>query len=149
LNAFDGSIIWSYRTGGFLFSSPAIVNGVFYIGSYDGCVYALGVSHAPTTTPSTAPTPQPTATPSTEAAPTATPTATPTPDPTSQPTTTPTQTPIPIQEPALLSETQPTSQPISVASNRNEPVNWIILGAIVAMASIAIVTLYAVFKRGY
>jgi outer membrane protein assembly factor BamB len=152
LNAFDGSIIWSYRTGGFLFSSPAIVNGVLYIGSYDGCVYALGalgVSPAPTTTPSTAPTPQPTAAPSTEPTPTATPTATPTPAPTSQPTTTPTQTPIPIQEPALLSETQPTNQPISVASNRNEPVNWIILSAIVAAAGIAIVTLYAVFKKGY
>ena len=55
---------------------------------------------------------------------------------------------MPIQEPALLSETQPTNQPISVALNRNEPINWIILGAIVATAGIAIVTLYAVFKRG-
>ena len=51
LNAFDGSIIWSYRTGGFLFSSPAIANGVLYIGSYDGYIYALGASPAPTTTP--------------------------------------------------------------------------------------------------
>jgi len=145
LNAFDGSIIWSYRTGGFLFSSPTIVNGVLYIGSYDGYVYALGVSPTPTTTPSTAPNPQPTAAPSTEA----TPTATPTPAPTSQPTTTPTQTPTPTQEPAFIFETQPTNQPISVASNRNDPINWIILGAIVGMAVIAIVTLYGVFKRDY
>jgi outer membrane protein assembly factor BamB len=142
LNAFNGSIIWSYRTGSFLFSSPAIVNGVLYIGSYDGCIYALGASPAQTTTLPPAPTSQPT-TPSTEP----TPTATPTPAPTSQPTATPTQTPMAIQEPALLSETQPTNQPISVASNRNEPTNWIILGAIVATAGIAIVTLLAVFKR--
>ena len=145
LNAFNGSIIWSYRTGGFLFSSPAVVNGVLYIGSYDGYIYALGASPAKTTTLPPAATSQPTATPSTEP----TPTTTPTPALTSQPTATPTQTPMPIQGQALLSETQPTNQPISVASKRNEPINWIILGAIVATAGIAIVTLYAVFKRGY
>jgi outer membrane protein assembly factor BamB len=145
LNAYNGSMIWSYRTGGFLFTSPAITNGVVYIGSYDGYIYALGASPASTTTLLPTSTPQPTATPSTEH----TPTTTPTPAPTSQKTATPTQTPIPIQEPALLSETKPTNQPIRVESNRNEPINWIILSTIVAIAGIAIVTLYAVFKRGY
>jgi cell division septation protein DedD len=143
LNAFNGSIIWSYRTGGFIFSSPAVVNGVLYIGSYDGYIYALGALPAQTTTLIPTATPQPTAALATEP----TPTATPTPAPTSQPTTTPTQTPIPIQEPTLLSETQPTNQPISVESNRNESINWIILGIIIAMAGIALVTLYTVFKR--
>jgi hypothetical protein len=110
-----------------------------YIGSYDGNVYAMGTSTALIATAT--PIPQPTSTPSPA------PTAIPTPTPTSQPTTTPTQTPMSIQEPVLLSETQPTNQTIGVASNRNEPINWIILGTIVAMTGIAILTLYAVFKR--
>jgi outer membrane protein assembly factor BamB len=32
---------WSYTTGGGVFSSPAVANGVVYVGSYDGKLYAL------------------------------------------------------------------------------------------------------------
>jgi outer membrane protein assembly factor BamB len=85
LNAFDGSMIWSYHTGGFLFSSPAVANGIVYIGSYNGYVYALGTSSAPSTT--SAPSPSPT------------PTAKPTPAPTAQTTANPTLTPEPTQAP--------------------------------------------------
>jgi outer membrane protein assembly factor BamB len=35
---------WSYTTGSFVFSSPAVANGVVYVGSYDGNVYALNAS---------------------------------------------------------------------------------------------------------
>jgi len=47
LNARDGSIVWAYRIEAFLFSSSAIANGVVYIGSYDGKVYALGTPTNP------------------------------------------------------------------------------------------------------
>ncbi len=39
--------MWSYTTGGGVFASPAIANGVVYIGSEDGNVYAFHTS-APT-----------------------------------------------------------------------------------------------------
>ena len=32
---------WRYPTGSLIYSSPAVVNGVLYIGSYDNSVYAL------------------------------------------------------------------------------------------------------------
>src|SRR5271163_197054 len=32
---------WSYRTGASVTSSPAVANGVLYVGSYDHNVYAL------------------------------------------------------------------------------------------------------------
>lgn len=32
---------WSYRTGGYITSSPAVVNGIVYVGSEDGSLYAL------------------------------------------------------------------------------------------------------------
>ncbi len=35
------NLLWSYPTGGAVYSSPAIVNGVVYVGSDDGNVYAL------------------------------------------------------------------------------------------------------------
>ena len=37
--------VWSYATGSQLYSSPAVANGVMYIGSGDGNVYALDVSN--------------------------------------------------------------------------------------------------------
>ena len=38
-------MLWSYRhTGGAVWSSPAVVDGVVYIGSKDGYVYALKAS---------------------------------------------------------------------------------------------------------
>jgi len=42
LNAQTGGFLWSYQTGGNIYSSPAVVNGVAYFGSYDGNVYAVG-----------------------------------------------------------------------------------------------------------
>jgi outer membrane protein assembly factor BamB len=40
-NARTGTKLWNYTTGGYVFSSPAIANGVVYVGSDDGNVYAL------------------------------------------------------------------------------------------------------------
>jgi outer membrane protein assembly factor BamB len=36
---------WSYTTGSFVITSPAVVNGVVYIGSQDGNLYALDASN--------------------------------------------------------------------------------------------------------
>jgi len=41
LNAKTGALLWSYATGGFVLSSPALANGVVYVGSDDYNVYAL------------------------------------------------------------------------------------------------------------
>ena len=35
---------WSYTTGNYVESSPAVVNGVVYVGSWDHNVYALNAS---------------------------------------------------------------------------------------------------------
>lgn len=37
-------LLWSYTTGGVVESSPAVSNGIIYIGSNDGKVYALSVA---------------------------------------------------------------------------------------------------------
>jgi outer membrane protein assembly factor BamB len=42
LDAGNGEFRWSYLTGGMVVSSPAIANGVAYVGSYDHFVYAIG-----------------------------------------------------------------------------------------------------------
>jgi outer membrane protein assembly factor BamB len=36
--------LWSFTTAGPIHSSPAVTNGVIYIGSDDGKLYALGLS---------------------------------------------------------------------------------------------------------
>ena len=36
-----GAVKWSYTAGGLITSSPAVVDGVVYVGSYDGKLYAL------------------------------------------------------------------------------------------------------------
>ena len=43
LNASTGVKLWSYTTGNYV-DSPAVVNGVVYVGSFDGNVYALNAS---------------------------------------------------------------------------------------------------------
>ncbi len=44
LNASTGALLWKYRTGGpEVESSPAVVNGMLYIGSDDGNLYAFGL----------------------------------------------------------------------------------------------------------
>ena len=40
----NGAKLWNYTTGGFVNSSPAVVDGVVYIGSNDGNVYALNAT---------------------------------------------------------------------------------------------------------
>ncbi len=37
----SGTLAWSFATGGSVYSSPAVVDGVVYMGSQDGNVYAL------------------------------------------------------------------------------------------------------------
>ena len=44
LNATTGAKLWSYTTGGYVGSSPAVVNSVVYVGSYDRNVYALNAT---------------------------------------------------------------------------------------------------------
>ena len=41
LNASTGAKLWSYLTGSDVVSSPAVANGVVYVGSSDDNVYAL------------------------------------------------------------------------------------------------------------
>jgi outer membrane protein assembly factor BamB len=41
LNADNGNEIWSYTTGGQVWSSPAISDGKVYVGSFDGKMYCL------------------------------------------------------------------------------------------------------------
>ena len=44
LNAATGALLWSHATANYVGSSPAVANGVVYIGSNDGDVYALDTS---------------------------------------------------------------------------------------------------------
>ncbi len=41
----DHSLRWRFKTGGFVYSSPTVVNGVVYIGSNDSYAYALNASN--------------------------------------------------------------------------------------------------------
>jgi eukaryotic-like serine/threonine-protein kinase len=43
LNASTGTKLWSYTTGGGVYSSPTVADGVVYVGSDDGNVYAFGL----------------------------------------------------------------------------------------------------------
>ena len=42
-----GDLLWRYQTGHWVESSPAVADGVVYVGSYDTNVYALGAGSAP------------------------------------------------------------------------------------------------------
>jgi len=44
LNAATGALVWSYTTGGFVWSSPAVGGGLVYVGSGDGKVYCLNAA---------------------------------------------------------------------------------------------------------
>jgi outer membrane protein assembly factor BamB len=45
LNANTGTLLWSYTTGDFIsYASPSVANGLLYIGSDSGNVYAFGLS---------------------------------------------------------------------------------------------------------
>jgi len=44
LKAKTGHKLWSYQTGNWVGSSPAVANGIVYVGSLDGNVYALNAS---------------------------------------------------------------------------------------------------------
>jgi outer membrane protein assembly factor BamB len=41
LNASSGELLWTYATGSWVGSSPAVANGVVYVGSNDDNMYAL------------------------------------------------------------------------------------------------------------
>ncbi len=46
LYAFDavsGDVLWSYATGGYVISSPALSDGVVYVGSLDGNLYSFSL----------------------------------------------------------------------------------------------------------
>jgi hypothetical protein len=147
LNAFNGSIIWSYHTGGFLFSSPAVVKGVLYIGSYDGNVYALGTMSAPTSTPTPTPTPQPVA--SSTPAPTVKHVAVSSAHPTSTPIATPApaQAQLPSQDPPISTNQSPARPILAVEPNQNASADWLILGAIILIGVLALISLVVIFKK--
>jgi outer membrane protein assembly factor BamB len=42
-----GTTFWSYPTGGYVWSSPAVAGGIVYVGSADGNVYALNATPPP------------------------------------------------------------------------------------------------------
>ena len=44
LDAHSGANLWSYTSGSYVFSSPAVANGVVYVGSADDNLYALKAS---------------------------------------------------------------------------------------------------------
>jgi PQQ-like domain len=44
LDANTGAELWSYTTGGAVYSSPAVANGMVYIGSDDGKLYCFGLT---------------------------------------------------------------------------------------------------------
>jgi outer membrane protein assembly factor BamB len=44
LKASTGALVWSYTTGAGVDSSPAVANGVVYVGSWDNNVYVLKAS---------------------------------------------------------------------------------------------------------
>ena len=136
LNAFDGSMKWSYHTGGFLFTSPAIANGVLYIGSYDGKIYAIGtwVGQTPTPTPvNSVSTPTPTP------EPTASPTATAQPDPTAKPASTQAPTEDPTSPPITEHVKKP--MPAEQAS-----IDWLVLAAVVVIGAISLISMVLVYR---
>ena len=108
LNASTGATLWSFTTnseqGYWYYSSPAVVNGVLYVGSCDGNVYAINSSSIPPPTPTPTPKATPTATPT--ILPTQTPTSTPPPTQSITPKPSPTPSPIPSPTPNATSTIQ-------------------------------------------
>jgi len=41
INASTGTLLWHYKTGGDVHSSPAVANGMVFAGSNDGNLYAF------------------------------------------------------------------------------------------------------------
>jgi outer membrane protein assembly factor BamB len=44
LNAATGAQLWSFTTGNFVFSGPAVANGVVYAGSADNNLYSFSLA---------------------------------------------------------------------------------------------------------
>jgi outer membrane protein assembly factor BamB len=57
LNASNGNVLFSYTTGGDIYSAASVSNGRIFVGSSDGNLYAFGL---PETGPAATPTPVPT-----------------------------------------------------------------------------------------
>lgn len=51
LNATTGATVWTYGTGNSVESSPAVANGVVYVGSDDNSVYVFGSIAVPQPSP--------------------------------------------------------------------------------------------------
>jgi parallel beta-helix repeat protein len=51
LGALDGEVLWSYKTEGAIVATPAVSDGVLFVGSLDGNLYAIGEAKEPTPTP--------------------------------------------------------------------------------------------------
>jgi outer membrane protein assembly factor BamB len=79
-NAIDGSWLWNSTQTGEILSSPAYANGVVYVDSINGTIYAFGTPSAPSTQATSSPTPNVPAQP----------TSSPTPNVPAQPTSSPT-----------------------------------------------------------
>ena len=45
LKADTGAVLWTYTTGGWVYSSPVVSNGVVYDVSYDANIYAFHLRH--------------------------------------------------------------------------------------------------------
>lgn len=43
LNASTGALLWQYKTGSAVYSSPAVANGMVYVASFDSNLYAFGL----------------------------------------------------------------------------------------------------------
>jgi outer membrane protein assembly factor BamB len=43
LDASTGAVLWTATTGSFVFSSPAIADGIVYVGSGDDKLWAFGL----------------------------------------------------------------------------------------------------------
>jgi len=44
LDAATGANLWSFATGDWVYASPAVVNGVMYVGSWDNDIYAFDLT---------------------------------------------------------------------------------------------------------
>lgn len=51
LRASDGTILWSFQTGSFVYSSPTVSGNQVFVGSDDGMLYSFGIPNRPSAAP--------------------------------------------------------------------------------------------------
>ena len=54
LRARDGTVLWSFTTGSFVYSSPTVSGNQMFVGSDDGMLYAFGIPNRPNAAPTVA-----------------------------------------------------------------------------------------------